>query len=102
MMFSSSTTITQHLFNLFLALITLQQASTALALPTRGSYGQLARRANAAKNTPAARAARSARASAAFKQQQEPILLKRGEAVVSSTASPVRCVSPPFLSFLST
>jgi hypothetical protein len=72
MMFSSSSSTTaQQLFNLFLALLTLQQASTALALPTRGSYGQLARRANAAKNTPAARAARLAR--------KEALMLKREE-----------------------
>lgn len=72
---------TQSLFNLFLALLTLQQATSALALPTRGSYGQLARRANAVKRA-ASPTTQTARARLA---RQKDAAAKRSE-----VASPVK------------
>lgn len=77
---------TQSLFNLFIALITLQQATSALALPTRGSYGQLARRANAAKRA-AANSSSTQTARAKLARAQNAI--KRAS-TAESLASPVK------------
>ncbi|KAK9899516.1 hypothetical protein P389DRAFT_176512 [Cystobasidium minutum MCA 4210] len=83
---------TQSLFNLFIALITLQQATSALALPTRGSYGQLARRANAARKTSPSQTARArlARAQNAIKRASAATV---DDDEASKLASPVNSTS---------
>lgn len=79
---------TQALFNLFIALVTVQQATSALALPTRGSYGQLARRANAAKRAASSPTAQATRARLARKKEDVVVIAKRDDR--AHLASPVK------------
>lgn len=77
------------LFNLFVALVTLQQASSAVALPTRGSYGQLQRRAALAKRASPS-SSQAAKARAVRQQTAASVELVKEEVIREQLAAPVK------------